>query len=155
MVITYSFYQIKTVSPFLDQRLCSYRSFLLTSSRKLHLAQDRSETSIFLLKFFVWLFSEDLWSLLWFFVLSLKYLCGIGRQPGACSCCTHCLLMAAVNNIKSFQNSLLAAVAAAALCLIVYYCHENHLFHPHLGAPPKWDRCTTKMGQDRPSRHYK
>ena len=55
----------------------------------------------------------------------------------------------------SFQNSLLAAVAAAALCLIVYYCHENHLCHPHLGAPPKWDSCTTKMGQDRPSRHYK
>ena len=55
----------------------------------------------------------------------------------------------------SFQNSLLAAVAAAALCLIVYYCHENHLFHPHLGAPPKWDSCTTEMGQDRPSRHYK
>ena len=48
----------------------------------------------------------------------------------------------------SFQNSLLAAVAA--LCLIVYYCHENHLCHPHLGAPPKWDSCTTKMGQDRP-----
>ena len=55
----------------------------------------------------------------------------------------------------SFQNSLLAAVAAAALCLIVYYCHENHLCHPHLGAPPKWDSCTTKMGQDHPSRHYK
>ena len=55
----------------------------------------------------------------------------------------------------SFQNSLLAAVAVAALCLIVYYCHENHLFHPHLGAPPKWDSCTTKMGQDRPSRHYR
>ena len=55
----------------------------------------------------------------------------------------------------SFQNSLLAAVAAAALCLIVYYCHEKHLCHPHLGAPPKWDSCTTKMGQDHPSRHYK
>ena len=26
------------------------------------------------------------------------------------------------------------------MCLIVYYCHENHLFHPHLGAPPKWDK---------------
>ena len=55
----------------------------------------------------------------------------------------------------SFQSSLLAALAAAALCLIIYYCHENHLFHPHLGAPPKWDSCTTEMGQDRPSRHYK
>ena len=55
----------------------------------------------------------------------------------------------------SFQSSLLAAVAVAALCLIVYYCHENHLFHPHLGVPPKWDSCTTKMGQDRPRRHYK
>ena len=58
----------------------------------------------------------------------------------------HCLLMAAVNYIRAFKVLFYPAVAVAALCLIVYYCHEKHIFHPHLVSLPKWDSCPTKMG---------
>jgi hypothetical protein len=54
--------------------------------------------------------------------------------------------MAAVNYIRAFKVLFYPAVAVAALCLIVYYCHEKHIFHPHLVSLPKWDSCPTKMG---------
>jgi hypothetical protein len=63
--------------------------------------------------------------------------------------------MAAVNYIRALKVLFYPAVAVAALCLIVYYCHEKHIFHPHLVSLPKWDSCPTQMGQDHPSRHYK
>ena len=47
--------------------------------------------------------------------------------------------MAVMNYSSSFQNSLMAA-AAAAYCLKVYYYHEIHLFHPPKGAPQKRDK---------------
>ena len=58
----------------------------------------------------------------------------------------HCHLMAVINYSSSFQNSLMAASAAAAYCFQVYYCHENHLFHPAKGAPQKRDDLPRKKG---------
>ena len=58
----------------------------------------------------------------------------------------HCHLMAVINYSSSFQNSLMAASAAAAYCFQVYYCHENHLFHPAKGAPQKRDVLHRKRG---------
>ena len=58
----------------------------------------------------------------------------------------HCHLMAVINYSSSFQNSLMAASAAAAYCFQVYYCHENHLFHPAKGAPQKRDDLPRKRG---------
>ena len=52
----------------------------------------------------------------------------------------------AVIDYSSFQNSLMAASAAAAYCFQVYYCHENHLFHPAKGAPQKRDDLHRKKG---------
>ena len=78
------------------------------------------------------------------------YWAGRGREPPLP---TIAILWQWYSYINNFQNYLLAAVAAAALCLIVYYCHENHLIHPHPGAPSKRDSCTTKTGQYRPGRH--
>ena len=58
----------------------------------------------------------------------------------------HCHLMAVIDYSSSFQNSLMAASAAAAYCFQVYYCHENHLFHPAKGAPQKRDDLHRKRG---------
>ena len=65
---------------------------------------------------------------------------------GDTSISDHCHLMAVINYSSSFQNSLMAASAAAAYCFQVYYCHENHLFHPAKGAPQKRDNLHGKRG---------
>ena len=57
-------------------------------------------------------------------------------------CVYHCHLMAVIDYSSSFQNSLMAA----AYCFQVYYCHENHLFHPAKGAPQKRDDLPRKRG---------
>ena len=68
-------------------------------------------------------------------------------EVGEMTTLIHCHLMAVIDYSSSFQNSLMAAsAAAAAYCFQVYYCHENHLFHPAKGAPQKRDDLHGKKG---------